>query len=196
MSPTGVTVTTSSTWMTEHVKFNGTSARRRRPSAERWAGWYIPGRPRGETRVPVGLRSTTRSSPWHGWRPGLKGLDVADDNADDIADDIAIVAMQGSARSLLTHAHAHAEQQFGRARAGYADGTVPSTMRESPVGTDDKVENEFEEKKGAAKEWIGEKTDNPDLAEEGRDDQATAGVKQAGEHVKDAAKDVKDALTD
>jgi uncharacterized protein YjbJ (UPF0337 family) len=64
------------------------------------------------------------------------------------------------------------------------------------MALDDKAKNEFEEKKGEAKEWIGEKTHDPDLADEGRDDQAGAAVKQAGEHVKDAARDVKDAVTD
>lgn len=64
------------------------------------------------------------------------------------------------------------------------------------MGVDDKVANEVEETKGEAKEWIGDKTDNPDLVEEGRADQADAELKKAGEHVKDAARDTKDALTD
>ena len=64
------------------------------------------------------------------------------------------------------------------------------------MGLDDKIRNTVDEKKGEAKEKLGDKTDNPDLAAEGRRDQAASGVKQAGEHVKDAAKDAKDALTD
>jgi uncharacterized protein YjbJ (UPF0337 family) len=64
------------------------------------------------------------------------------------------------------------------------------------MGLDDKIRHEAEEAKGKAKEFVGEKTDNPDLEAEGQADQTAAGVKQAGEHVKDAAKDVRDAFKD
>jgi uncharacterized protein YjbJ (UPF0337 family) len=59
----------------------------------------------------------------------------------------------------------------------------------------DKIENEAEEFKGKAKEWIGDKTDNRSLEAEGAADQTAANAKQAGEHVKDAAHDVGDAFT-
>ncbi len=64
------------------------------------------------------------------------------------------------------------------------------------MGLDDKVRHQAEEAKGKAKEYVGDKTDNPDLADEGRGEQVEAGVKQAGDHVKDAASDVKDAFKD
>lgn len=58
------------------------------------------------------------------------------------------------------------------------------------MGLGDKFENKTEELKGKAKEHAGEATDNEDLENEGKADQAKAGVKQAGEHLKDAAKDI------
>jgi uncharacterized protein YjbJ (UPF0337 family) len=58
------------------------------------------------------------------------------------------------------------------------------------VGYDDKTRNEAERLGGKAKEWVGDKTDNESLQAEGARDQASAGVKQAGEHVKDAARDL------
>ena len=64
------------------------------------------------------------------------------------------------------------------------------------MGNDDKVRNEFEEKKGEAKEWVGEHTDNPRLADEGRGDQVKAHARKAGEHVKDAAHDAAEHLRD
>jgi uncharacterized protein YjbJ (UPF0337 family) len=50
----------------------------------------------------------------------------------------------------------------------------------------DKAQNKAEELGGKAKEFIGDKTDNPDLAAEGQNDQTKANLKQAGENVKDA----------
>ena len=44
--------------------------------------------------------------------------------------------------------------------------------------------------KGKAKEGAGRATDDPELEAEGRTDQASGSVKQAGEKVKDAAKSV------
>jgi uncharacterized protein YjbJ (UPF0337 family) len=64
------------------------------------------------------------------------------------------------------------------------------------MGTDDKVRNEVDEKTGQAKEWVGEHTDNPRLADEGRGEQAQANARQAGEHVKDAARDAGKHLRD
>jgi uncharacterized protein YjbJ (UPF0337 family) len=62
------------------------------------------------------------------------------------------------------------------------------------MGLDDKVRNEAEQLKGKAKEWVGDKTDNESLEAEGAGDQASGGMKQAGEHVKDAARDATDAF--
>ena len=56
------------------------------------------------------------------------------------------------------------------------------------MGTDDKIENKFDEVKGKAKETVGEATNDQDLEAEGRADQAKSDVKQAGEKVKDAFK--------
>jgi uncharacterized protein YjbJ (UPF0337 family) len=57
------------------------------------------------------------------------------------------------------------------------------------MGTDDKIENKKEELGGKAKEAVGGATGDDALERQGRKDQASAGLKQAGEKVKDAAKD-------
>ncbi|NPC97169.1 CsbD family protein [Nocardioides sp. zg-DK7169] len=62
------------------------------------------------------------------------------------------------------------------------------------MGFTDKAKNKAEEFGGKGKEKTGEATGDRDLQAEGKGDQASAGVKQAGEHVKDAAKDLKDGL--
>ena len=62
------------------------------------------------------------------------------------------------------------------------------------MGFDDKVDNKSEDLKGRAKEAAGAVTDDDELKNEGRADQAKSSVKQAGEHVKYAADDVKDAF--
>ena len=54
------------------------------------------------------------------------------------------------------------------------------------------LENKAEEWKGAAKENIGDATDNEDMQAEGTAEKAKANVKQAGENVKDAVKDTFD----
>jgi uncharacterized protein YjbJ (UPF0337 family) len=64
------------------------------------------------------------------------------------------------------------------------------------MGIDDKARNEAEEKVGQVKEFVGDKTDNPELEGEGRAEQVDSRVKQAGEHVKDAIDDVKRAVHD
>jgi len=56
------------------------------------------------------------------------------------------------------------------------------------MGNDDKLQNKAEELRGKAKESVGEATDDPALAEQGRDDQSVSNLKQAGEKVKDAFK--------
>ncbi len=54
------------------------------------------------------------------------------------------------------------------------------------------IENKAEELKGAAKEHIGDATDNEDMQAEGTAEKAKANAKQAGENVKDAVKDTFD----
>ena len=63
------------------------------------------------------------------------------------------------------------------------------------MGLKDKAENKVEELKGHGKESVGDATGDRDLQAEGKKDQTSGKVKNAGEHVKDAAKDVKDGLT-
>jgi uncharacterized protein YjbJ (UPF0337 family) len=63
------------------------------------------------------------------------------------------------------------------------------------VGLKDKAENKVEELKGQGKESTGKATGDRDLEAEGKADQTSGKIKNAGEHVKDAAKDVKDGLT-
>ena len=54
------------------------------------------------------------------------------------------------------------------------------------MGVQDKARNAAESAKGKAKEAAGSATNDRDLEEEGRADQAKSDVKQAGEKVKDA----------
>ncbi|HEY5788533.1 MAG TPA: CsbD family protein [Microlunatus sp.] len=57
------------------------------------------------------------------------------------------------------------------------------------MGAGDKAENKAEELKGKVKEGVGDATDNEQLQAEGRADQASSNLKQAGEDVKDAIRD-------
>jgi len=57
------------------------------------------------------------------------------------------------------------------------------------MGLDDKIQNAAENAQGKAKEAAGKATDNERLEVEGRGDQASADLKQAGEKVKDVFKD-------
>jgi uncharacterized protein YjbJ (UPF0337 family) len=52
----------------------------------------------------------------------------------------------------------------------------------------DKAKNKAEELSGKGKEAVGEATDNRDLEAEGKADQVSGNVKQAGEKIKDAFK--------
>ena len=52
--------------------------------------------------------------------------------------------------------------------------------------TADKIGNKVEELKGDAKEFVGKATDDKDMEREGKKDQFTGNIKQAGEKVKDA----------
>jgi len=52
----------------------------------------------------------------------------------------------------------------------------------------DKAKNKAEELQGQGKETLGRATDDPDLEAEGKTDQASGNIKQAGEKVKDIFK--------
>ena len=56
------------------------------------------------------------------------------------------------------------------------------------MAADDKVENKAEELKGKAKEGVGKATDDKELEAEGKGDQTSSNIKQAGEKVKDVFK--------
>lgn len=57
------------------------------------------------------------------------------------------------------------------------------------MGLGDKIKNAGEEAAGRVKEATGKATDNDSLEAEGKGDQASANVKQAGEKTKDTVKD-------
>jgi uncharacterized protein YjbJ (UPF0337 family) len=56
------------------------------------------------------------------------------------------------------------------------------------MGIDDKISNASEEAAGKVKEGAGQATDNEQLEAEGKTDQTSANVKQAGEKIKDIFK--------
>ncbi|SBT51311.1 CsbD family protein [Micromonospora auratinigra] len=56
------------------------------------------------------------------------------------------------------------------------------------MGFDEKIGNATENTAGKVKEGVGRATDNERLEAEGRNDQASANIKQAGEKIKDAFK--------
>ncbi|AXO32897.1 CsbD family protein [Micromonospora chalcea] len=56
------------------------------------------------------------------------------------------------------------------------------------MGLDDKIDNTSQDAAGKVKEGVGRATDNERLEAEGRNDQAGAKLKQAGEKIKDAFK--------
>jgi uncharacterized protein YjbJ (UPF0337 family) len=56
------------------------------------------------------------------------------------------------------------------------------------MGIDDKITNASEEAAGKVKEGAGQATDNEQLEAEGKADQTSANVKQAGEKIKDIFK--------
>ncbi len=56
------------------------------------------------------------------------------------------------------------------------------------MGAMDKLNNKAEELKGDAKEKYGDATNDESLQAEGKKDQVTGNLKQAGEKVKDAFK--------
>jgi uncharacterized protein YjbJ (UPF0337 family) len=54
------------------------------------------------------------------------------------------------------------------------------------MGADDKVKNAVEDVTGKVKETVGKATGNESMEAEGKTDQTTSHLKQAGEDVKDA----------
>jgi uncharacterized protein YjbJ (UPF0337 family) len=56
------------------------------------------------------------------------------------------------------------------------------------MGLDDKIRNAAEDLSGKSKEAVGRGTGDEGLEAEGRTDQASSDLKQAGEKVKDAFK--------
>lgn len=56
------------------------------------------------------------------------------------------------------------------------------------MGLDDKISNKGEELAGKTKEGAGKASGDRDLEAEGKADQTTSNLKQAGEKVKDAFK--------
>ncbi|MEV4703786.1 CsbD family protein [Actinoplanes sp. NPDC049316] len=56
------------------------------------------------------------------------------------------------------------------------------------MGTDDKIDNKAEELGGKVKEGVGRATDDEKLEAEGKTDQSSSKLKQAGENIKDAFK--------
>jgi uncharacterized protein YjbJ (UPF0337 family) len=59
----------------------------------------------------------------------------------------------------------------------------------------DRASNRAQDAKGRVKEAAGSISGNRDLKNEGKTDQAKAGLKNAGEDLKDAGHKVKDAVT-
>ena len=56
------------------------------------------------------------------------------------------------------------------------------------MGWKDKLENKTDEAEGAAKEHVGQATDDDQMKREGETEQTVSNLKQAGEKVKDAFK--------
>ncbi|GAA0479006.1 hypothetical protein Aca07nite_68440 [Actinoplanes capillaceus] len=69
-----------------------------------------------------------------------------------------------------------------------ADEVRVRARERSVMGLDDKIENKTQEAAGKAKQNIGEATDDQDLQAEGKADQRSSNIKQAGEKIKNAFK--------
>ncbi|GIF14697.1 hypothetical protein Ate01nite_47290 [Actinoplanes teichomyceticus] len=67
-------------------------------------------------------------------------------------------------------------------------GNADSSPRRRTMAFDDKVDNKAEEMGGKVKEGVGRATDDERLEAEGRADQTSANLKQAGEKIKDVFK--------
>jgi uncharacterized protein YjbJ (UPF0337 family) len=57
------------------------------------------------------------------------------------------------------------------------------------MGLDDKIDNKAEDAAGKVKEGVGRATDDEQLEAEGKKDQASSSIKQAGEKIKDVFRD-------
>ncbi len=72
---------------------------------------------------------------------------------------------------------------------GYVNGETDfNPSRRCAMAFDDKVDNKAEEVGGKVKEGVGKATDDEQLEAEGKTDQASANIKQAGEKIKDVFK--------
>jgi uncharacterized protein YjbJ (UPF0337 family) len=69
---------------------------------------------------------------------------------------------------------------------------MPHPRKETLMGLGDKIGNAGEDAAGKVKEATGKATGNESLEAEGKGDQVSANVKQAGEKVKDAVRDAVD----
>jgi uncharacterized protein YjbJ (UPF0337 family) len=56
------------------------------------------------------------------------------------------------------------------------------------MGLDDKIKNAAQDLAGKAKEAVGNATNNDETVAEGKNDQAAASAKKAGENIKDVFK--------
>lgn len=101
-----------------------------------------------------------------------------------------VAGARGTSESLATAPSAVrcGEQGVGGDQSR-SDGPVEKLSKELAMGAGDKAENKAEELKGKVKEGVGDATDNEQLQAEGRADQASSNLKQAGEDVKDAIRD-------
>lgn len=78
---------------------------------------------------------------------------------------------------------------FGLRRKVYnVSHTDSPPEKESSMSFIDKAKNTAEKVTGEVKEAVGKATDDKDLEAEGKKDQASGSVKNAGENVKDAFK--------
>jgi uncharacterized protein YjbJ (UPF0337 family) len=77
--------------------------------------------------------------------------------------------------------------RIATADAGYVLVKAPHTP-EVAMAFDDKVDNKSEEIGGKVKEGVGKATDDERLEGEGKADQTSSKLKQAGENIKDAFK--------
>jgi uncharacterized protein YjbJ (UPF0337 family) len=62
------------------------------------------------------------------------------------------------------------------------------------MSTDDRINNKAEDLGGKAKQAAGNLTGDDELAQQGRNDRAKAGVKEAVNDVKDAVRDAADKV--
>lgn len=62
------------------------------------------------------------------------------------------------------------------------------------MSTGDKIKHKAEELKGAAKEKLGDATDNETMQAEGAAERRAAQAKQVGDHLGDAGRNARDAF--